>query len=277
MARKPTPKPKPSASTAADWQSQTLSRVRALIRSAAPDAIEQQKWHKPSNPAGVPVWSHPTRGIICTGETYKAAVKLTFPKGAALPDPSRLFNASLEGNARRAIDIRATDTLDRQWQTAFKALIKAATAESSPATKPALRRQTTKTRTVKLLSGGNPQIAKAEGDAPVQAYIKAIPGWKRTVAQRIDALIVQTVPNVRKAVKWNSPFYGIDGQGWFVSFHVFTRYVKVTFFRGTSLHPAPTGGTAKEARWIDLHEHDLNEQQLTAWIKQAAAIPGWLA
>jgi hypothetical protein len=134
-----------------------------------------------------------------------------------------------------------------------------------------------KKKPVKLLSGGNPQIAKADGDAPVQAYIAAIPGWKRDVAQRIDALIVRNVPKVCKAVKWNSPFYGVDGQGWFVSFHVFTRYIKVTFFRGTSLVPAPSGGTSKEARWIDVHEDDLDENQLRKWIRQAAVIPGWMA
>src|SRR5438552_1265978 len=103
-----------------------------------------------------------------------------------------------------------------------------------------------------VLSGGNPRIAKADGDAPVQAYIAAMPGWKRDLGKRLDALIVRNVPKVRKAVKWNSPFYGIEGRGWFVSFHVFTRYVKLTFFRGTSLRPAPPGGTGKEARWIDI-------------------------
>jgi hypothetical protein len=127
----------------------------------------------------------------------------------------------------------------------------------------------------RLLSGGNPQIAKAEGDAPVRAYIAAIADWKRAVAKRIDALVAKAVPNVKRAVKWNSPFYGIEGQGWFMSFHVFARYVKVTFFRGTSLDPAPTGGVSKEARWIDVHEDDLDEAQLTKWIKQAASIPGW--
>ena len=126
-----------------------------------------------------------------------------------------------------------------------------------------------------LLSGGNPQIAKADGDAPVQAYIAALPGWKAGVANRIDTLIVKSVPGVRKAVKWNSPFYGMEGQGWFLSFHAFTKYLKVTFFKGTSLKPAPTGGIAKEARWIDVHEDDLDEKQLVRWIKQAAAIPGW--
>jgi hypothetical protein len=127
----------------------------------------------------------------------------------------------------------------------------------------------------KLLSGGNPQIAKGDGDAPVQAYIDAMPGWKRDIGRRLDALVVRTVPHVRKAVKWNSPFYGIEGQGWFLSFHTFTSYVKVTFFQGTSLRPAPPGGTAKDARWIDVREDDLDEAQLVAWIEQAADLPGW--
>lgn len=133
-----------------------------------------------------------------------------------------------------------------------------------------------KPKKVVLLSGGNPQIAKADGDKPVQAFIAAMPGWTRDVGKRLDALITKAVPNVRKAVKWNSPFYGIEGQGWFVSFHVFARYVKVTFFRGTALKPAPLGGTAKDARWIDIHEGEaFDEKQLTKWVKQAAAMPGW--
>lgn len=127
-----------------------------------------------------------------------------------------------------------------------------------------------------LLSGGNPQVAKAEGDAPVRAYIAAMPGWKGELGERLDALIARHVSSVRKAVKWNSPFYGIEGQGWFVSFHVFARYVKVTFFRGTLLRPVPPGGTSKEARWIDVHEDDLDEVQMADWVRQAAAIPGWL-
>ena len=126
-----------------------------------------------------------------------------------------------------------------------------------------------------LLSGGNPQIAKAGGDGPVQAYIAAMPGWKRDIGRRLDALIVCTVRGVDKAVKWNSPFYGIEGQGWFVSFHTFTNYVKVTFFRGTLLRPVPAGGHAKEARWIDIHEDDLDEKLMATWIRQAAALPGW--
>ncbi|MDQ8153799.1 MAG: DUF1801 domain-containing protein [Gemmatimonadota bacterium] len=128
-----------------------------------------------------------------------------------------------------------------------------------------------------LLAGGNPRIAKADGDAPVRAYIAAMPGWKRGVGERLDALITRLVPQVRKAVKWNSPFYGIDGQGWVVSFHTFTHYVKVTFFNGTALRPAPAGGTAKQARWIDVHEDDFDEAQLTRWLKQAAKLPGWAA
>ncbi len=131
-----------------------------------------------------------------------------------------------------------------------------------------------------LLSGGNPQIAKGYGDAPVQAYIAAMPGWKSGVGRRLDALIARTVPSVRKAVKWNSPFYGVEDQdGWFLAFHCFTRYVKVTFFRGTSLRPIPPGGTvrSKDARWIDIHEGDeLDEAQMATWVKQAAALPGWV-
>ncbi|HOX57750.1 MAG TPA: DUF1801 domain-containing protein [Candidatus Paceibacterota bacterium] len=126
-----------------------------------------------------------------------------------------------------------------------------------------------------LLTGGNPQIAKADGDAPVQAYIAAMPGWKSEIGRRLDKLIERTVPGVRKAVKWNSPFYGVEGRGWFLGYHVFTRYVKVAFFQGTLLHPVPPGGKAKDARWIDIHEDDLDEAQMAAWIRQAAALPGW--
>jgi hypothetical protein len=131
---------------------------------------------------------------------------------------------------------------------------------------------------VVLLSGGNPQIARADGDAPVQAYIAAMPGWKSDLGKRLDALIVRTVPDVRKAVRWNSPFYGIEDRGWFLTFHVFTRYVKVAFLRGASLHPLPPGPSKdKSTRYIDIHEGDaLDETQMTDWVKQAAALPGWI-
>jgi hypothetical protein len=126
-----------------------------------------------------------------------------------------------------------------------------------------------------LLSGGNPQIAKGYGDAPVQAYIAAMPDWKRDVGRHLDALIVRTVPGVHKAVKWNTPFYGVEGQGWFLGFHCFTKYVKVTFFRGTSLRPIPPGESKhKEVRYLDIHEGDLDEAQLVAWVKQASQLPG---
>jgi hypothetical protein len=131
---------------------------------------------------------------------------------------------------------------------------------------------------VVLLSGGNPQIAKGDGDAPVQAYIAAMPGWKRDLGKRLDAIIIRSVPDVRKAVKWNSPFYGIEGQGWFLSFHVFTGYVKVAFFKGTALRPVPPGPSKnKDVRYIDIHENDkLDEAQMATWVQQAAALPGWI-
>ena len=131
-----------------------------------------------------------------------------------------------------------------------------------------------------LLTGGNPQIAKGYDDAPVLAYIAAMPGWKRDVGRRLDALIVRTVPGVAKAVKWNSPFYGVEvqgeGQSWFLSLHCFTKYVKVAFFRGTSLRPVPPGASKhKEVRYLDIHEDDeLNEAQFAAWVKQASLLPG---
>jgi hypothetical protein len=142
------------------------------------------------------------------------------------------------------------------------------------------KKTVTKKKTAKptLLSGGNPQIAKADGDAPVQAYIAAMPGWKRDAGRRLDALIVRTVPSVRKAVKWNSPFYGVEGKGWFLAFHCFTKYVKVTFFRGTSLRPLPpVGSKDPNARYFHIHEDDqLDEAQMATWIRQASAVPGWI-
>ena len=128
-----------------------------------------------------------------------------------------------------------------------------------------------------LLSGGNPQIPKGHGEAPVQAYIAAMPDWKQAVGRRLDALIGETVPGVRKAVKWNSPFYGAeDGDVWFMSFHVFARYVKVAFFRGAQLEPPPPGASKqKDVRYLDIHEDDpFDEAQIADWVRQASRLPG---
>ncbi|WP_226797815.1 DUF1801 domain-containing protein [Cupriavidus necator] len=129
-----------------------------------------------------------------------------------------------------------------------------------------------------LLAGGNPQIAKADGDAPVQAYIAAMPGWKHDAGRRLDALIERSVPNVRKAVRWNSPFYGIEGQGWFLSFHCMTKYIKVAFFRGMSLRPVPpVESKDKNTRYFHIHEDDeLDEALVASWIRQASELPGWV-
>lgn len=136
---------------------------------------------------------------------------------------------------------------------------------------------TVKTAKPALLSGGNPQIPKGEGDAPVQAYLAAMPGWKQAVGRRLDKLIAATVPGVRKAVKWNSPLYGAPGQeGWFISFHCFTHYVKLTFFRGQLLSPIPPGESkTPSTRYLDIREDaEINEAQLVAWIQQASKLPG---
>jgi hypothetical protein len=151
-----------------------------------------------------------------------------------------------------------------------------ARAKAKPKAK--AKRGAGKRKRVKLLSGGNPQIAKGEGNAPVQAYIAAMPEWKRPVGKRLDAIITRAVPGVRKAVKWNSPFYGIEGKGWFLAVHVFTHFVRVTFFSGTSLEPMPSGtSTVKGVRYLDIREGELDEAQFAKWVKQASAIPGWLS
>lgn len=247
------------------WRGETLARMRALILEADSGVTEEWKW-------ATPVWSH--GGIVCTGEAYQKVVKLTFARGASLPDPSRLFNSSLAGNTRRAIDIHEGEVVDAG---AFQALVKEAVARNGPGA--AAKAPAGAAREVRLLSGGNPQIPKGDGDAPVRAYHAAMPGWKRGVGERLDALVARSVPGVRKAVKWNSPFYGVEGRGWFLSVHCFERFVRVGFFRGASLRPLPPGPSKqKEVRYLDVHEGDaLDEAQVTAWVKQAAALPGWLA
>lgn len=148
-------------------------------------------------------------------------------------------------------------------KAAAKARLSAPKSKSGKAEKP------------RLLSGGNPQIAKGYGDEPVQAYIAAMPGWKSEMGRRLDALIVRTVPGVAKAVKWNSPFYGMEEGNWFLSFHVFAKYIKVAFFRGAQLNPVPPGASKqKEVRYLDIHEDGFDEAQFADWVKQASKLPG---
>lgn len=287
------PAPDPS-----DWRVTTLDRVRTLITQADAQIVEEVKWRKPSNAMqGVAAWSR--AGLICTGETYKDKVKLTFAKGATLDDPSEIFNASLGAGTRRAIDLFEGDTLNA---AAFKALIRSAVALNlskspaprAPTTKQARtpvekpRRASTAAHppdsdTPRLLSGGNPQIAKGYGDQHVQAYITATPGWKQAVVRELDQIIERAVPGVRKAVKWNSPLYGAPAREgtdaashWFMSMHGFTNYVKVAFFKGASLTPLPPGTSKqKDVRYLDIREQDtIDEKQIAAWIKQASKLPG---
>jgi hypothetical protein len=150
-----------------------------------------------------------------------------------------------------------------------------ASKAGSRTAKPRKQASTPKSGEVVLLSGGNPQIAKGYGDAPVQAYIEAMPGWKSELGRRLDKIIERTVPGVKKAVKWNSPFYGIEDDLWFLSLHCFTGYVKVTFFRGTSLKPVPAGASKHpEVRYLDIHEGEFDEKQFADWVKQASKLPG---
>jgi hypothetical protein len=178
--------------------------------------------------------------------------------------------------ASGTLSVIAKRTSRASAKIAKKAAARPVAAKAAKPRKTAPKSQPRKVAKPALLAGGNPQIAKADGDAPVQAYIAAMPGWKRGVGRRLDVLIVRTVPGVRKAVKWNSPFYGAEGQGWFLNFHCFTKYVKVAFFRGTSLRPVPPGESKhKEVRYLDIHEDDeLDEAQLAAWVKQASQLPG---
>jgi hypothetical protein len=166
---------------------------------------------------------------------------------------------------------------------ASKTIKKTAKGAKKTAAKPAARKPTRPRKTspksqsgeVVLLSGGNPQIAKGYGDAPVQAYIAAMPGWKSELGRRLDALVVRAVPGVKKAVKWNSPFYGVEEGVWFLSFHVFSKYVKVTFLNGASLNPLPPGASKHpKVRYLDIYEGKLDETQFVAWVKQASELPG---
>ena len=190
--------------------------------------------------------------------------------------PLAAFTPHQVENLSVGADAVAKRTSKTSAKVAKKAAAKRVAAEAAKPRRTAPKSQSRKVAKPTLLAGGNPQIAKAYGDAPVQAYIAAMPGWKRDVGRRLDALIVRTVPDVHKAVKWNSPFYGIEGQGWFLSLHCFTNYVKVAFFRGASLRPLPPGASKhRDVRYLDIHEDDqLDDAQLAAWVKQASQLPG---
>lgn len=146
-----------------------------------------------------------------------------------------------------------------------------------PSSAKSARHPTAKDRAPRLLSGGNPQIAKADGDGPVQAYIAAMPGWKREVGERLDAAIVRALPSVKKAVKWNSPLYGVEGRGWFLGVHCFAKYVKVAFFCGARLDPPPpVASKSGETGYLHIHEHEgFDEAQFTRWVRQASKLEGW--
>jgi hypothetical protein len=190
--------------------------------------------------------------------------------------PLAAFTPHQVENLSVGADAVAKRTSKTSAKVAKKAAAKRVAAEAAKPRRTAPKSQSRKVAKPTLLAGGNPQIAKAYGDAPVQAYIAAMPGWKRDVGRRLDALIVRTVPDVHKAVKWNSPFYGIEGQGWFLSLHCFTNYVKVAFFRGASLRPLPpVASKHKDVRYLDIHEdNQFDEAQLAAWVKQASQLPG---
>ena len=247
-----------------DWRGERLAEFRQLIHDAEPDVTEEWKWR------GTPVWDF--NGILAVGDAFKDKVKLTFQHGAMLRDRGNVFNAGLDGKKWRAIDSFEEDEVNG---SAFKKLVREAVSYNTKQRLSKAKGGMVDGKPV-LLSGGNPQIPKGDGDAPVQAYIAAIPRWKSDLARRLDEIIVSNVPHVRKAVRWNSPFYGIEGQGWFVSYHVFSRYIKVTFLNGASLDPVPPdGGKDPDSRWIDIYEGDLDEEQMAEWVRQSSAMLGW--
>ena len=247
-----------------DWRGEKLAELRSLIHDAEPDV--QEGWKS----KGFPGWSY--NGTLLVGDVYKDKVRLTFHSGAALKDPKNIFNADLDGDKRRAIDLFEGNDVDK---TAFKAIVRQAVSYNTRQLLAKAKGGMVDGKPV-LLSGGNPQIPKSDGDAPIRTYIDAIPGWKRETTRRIDEIIVENVPGVLKAVRWNSPFYGVEGQGWFVSYHMFSRYIKVTFLNGATLQPEPPGsGKDPDARWIDIQEGQLDEAQLANWIRQSSTTLGW--
>lgn len=247
-----------------DWRGQRLADFRALIHEAEPDVTEELQGK------GTIGWTY--NGVFAVGDAHKDKVKLTFHSGATLRDANNLFNARPGEDKSRTINSFETDEIDG---ASFKRLVRAAVSYNTKQILSKAKGGMLDGKPV-LLSGGNPQIPKSDGDAPVQAYIAAIPRWKRDLARRLDEIVVGNVPEVRKAMRWNSPFYGIKGQGWFVSYHVFSRYIKVTFLNGALLDPVPPGGGKDpDSRWIDIYEGKLDEEQMAEWVRQSAALPGW--
>jgi len=202
----------------------------------------------------------------------KVAKKAAATQVAARAFPGKVDTGFPTGNAT-SIESRA---LSSHVSCELLVNVNGKRSRAAKPRKTARKSQSRKIAKPALLAGGNPQIGKADGDAPVQAYIAAMPGWKSDVGRRLDALIVRTVPGVRKAVKWSSPLYGVEGLGWFLGIHCFTSYVKVAFFRGTSLRPVPPGESkSKDTRYLHIHEDDqIDEAQLAAWVKQAGQLPG---
>jgi len=232
---------------------------------------------------------HDVFGFLhCSLAAAMTGKRPTRKTGASAPPPSRQTppqtatgqqSVAPASSSSRAVGQPPSQPIAAKRTAAQAAQGKATTAKAA-AKKPAVRKQTPPRggpAKVRLLSGGNPQIAKADGDAPVQAYIAALSGWKRELAAQLDQLITKVVPGVQKAVKWNSPFYGVEGEGWFLGVHTFTRYLKVCFFKGTSLQPLPPVASASgEARYLHLSDQEPFDASLLAdWIRQAAAIPGW--
>lgn len=253
------PQPMKDYASFAEWKRdqspENLRRINAIVRlvkQVAPEFTQTVKWGQ---------------GCFTHGDAHKAFihaaadhVQFGFYVGSALHDPQRV----LVGNGKhvRHVKVYATKDIPREALAALLQQVR------EPKKAP-------KTSSVVLLSGGNPQIAKGEGDAVVQAYLAAMPGWKADIGRRLDAIITKTVRGVHKAVKWNSPFYGIKGEGWFVSFHCFNKYVKVTFFQGASLRPAPVGKSKYESvRYHDIYEGQLDDAQFAKWVKQASRLPG---
>jgi len=236
-------------------------RIDALAARTLPGLQRSIKW-------GMSYYGVGDGWCFCCGG-FDGHVKLMFMNGAAL-DPMPPVTPVAMGKSTRGVEPRRLRDLDESQIAAW--MIQVAALPGAGAKK---RKSSTRTAKPRLLAGGNPQGAKADGDTPVQAYIAAIPGWKRDVARRLDGIIPEVAPGVRKAVRWNSAMYGMAGRGWFASVHVFTHYVKLTFFAGTSLAPPPAGGSAKEARWIDIGEQGMDEAQIRRWLRQAAKLPGW--